>query len=80
MALQKAAAGPVPVVTRRELQVLELIAEGLTNNEIVEKIFVSVTTVETHRENLLLKLGAKNVAELVKLVIYHKIINLGEPL
>jgi DNA-binding NarL/FixJ family response regulator len=59
---------------------LELIAEGLTNNEIVEKIFVSVTTVETHRENLLLKLGAKNVAELVKLVIYHKIINLGEPL
>jgi DNA-binding NarL/FixJ family response regulator len=80
MALQKAAAGPVPVVTRRELQVLELIAEGLTNNEIVEKIFVSVTTVETHRENLLLKLGAKNVAELVKLAIYHKIINLGEPL
>jgi DNA-binding NarL/FixJ family response regulator len=80
MALQKAAAGPVPVVTRRELQVLELIAEGVTNNEIVEKIFVSVTTVETHRENLLLKLGAKNVAELVKLVIYHKIINLGEPL
>lgn len=80
MALQKAAAGPVPVVTRRELQVLELIAEGLTNNEIVEKIFVSVTTVETHRENLLLKLGAKNVAELVKLVIYHKIINLGGPL
>ncbi|MFN5476875.1 MAG: response regulator transcription factor [Sphingobacteriales bacterium] len=52
----------------------------MTNNEIVEKIFVSVTTVETHRENLLLKLGAKNVAELVKLVIYHKIINLGEPL
>jgi DNA-binding NarL/FixJ family response regulator len=80
VALQKAAAVPVPVVTRRELQVLELIAEGLTNNEIAEKIFVSVTTVETHRKNLLLKLGAKNVAELVKLAIYHKIITLGEPL
>ena len=80
VAMQKAASVPVPVVTRRELQVLELIAEGLTNHEIADKIFVSVTTVETHRKNLLLKLGAKNVAELVKLAIYHKIITLGEPL
>jgi DNA-binding NarL/FixJ family response regulator len=76
--LQKASTRPVPMVTRRELQVLELIAEGLTNNEIAEKIFVSVTTVETHRKNLLLKFGARNVAELVKLAFYHKIINLGE--
>lgn len=76
--LQKASTRPVPMVTRRELQVLELIAEGLTNNEIAEKIFVSVTTVETHRKNLLLKFGARNVAELVKLAFYHKIISLGD--
>ncbi len=77
VALQQSASMPVPVITRRELEVLALIAEGLTNNEIAERIYVSVTTVETHRKNLLLKFGAKNVAELVKLAFYHKIISLG---
>ena len=49
----------VPVLTRREKEVLELIAEGMTNNEIAEKIFVSASTVDTHRKNLLAKLEAK---------------------
>jgi DNA-binding NarL/FixJ family response regulator len=65
-----------PVLTRREKEVLELIVEGMTNNEIAAKLFLSSTTVDTHRKNLLLKLSAKNTAELVKLAFLHKIISI----
>ncbi|MDI3320677.1 response regulator [Pinibacter soli] len=64
-----------PVLTRREKEVLELIAEGLTNNEMAEKLFVSASTIDTHRKNLLMKLNAKNTAELVKLAIVKKLIS-----
>ena len=57
----------VPVLTRREKEIIELIANGLTNNEIAGKLFISSTTVDTHRKNLLAKFNAKNSAELVKL-------------
>ncbi len=60
------------VITRRELEVLMLIAEGMTNNEIAGKLFISFTTVDTHRKNLLEKFSAKNTAELVKLAFQHK--------
>lgn len=63
-----------PVVTRREKEVLELLADGLTNNEIAEKLFVSAATVDTHRKSLITKLGAKNTPELIKLAFVHKII------
>ncbi len=65
-----------PVLTRREKEVLGLIAEGLTNNEIAAQIYISSTTVDTHRKNLLAKLEAKNTAELVKLGFYYGLINL----
>ncbi len=55
------------ILTRREQEVLILIAEGLTNNEIAKKLFISVTTVDTHRKNLLAKFEAKNIASLIKL-------------
>lgn len=54
-----------PLLTRREIEVLQLIAEGLTNAEMAEKLFVSVTTIDTHRKNLLAKFNAKNTAALV---------------
>lgn len=58
--------GEQPVVlTRREKEVLELIAAGFTNPEISEKLFISCTTVETHRKNLFQKFGVKNVASLI---------------
>lgn len=57
----------VPVLTRREKEVLELIADGLTNNEIAEHLFIGVTTVDTHRKNLLAKFEARNVAAMVKI-------------
>lgn len=54
------------VITRREKEVLELIADGLTNNEIAKQLFISCTTVDTHRKNLLSKFDAKNIASLIK--------------
>ena len=63
------------ILTRREKEVLELIAEGMTNIEIGQKLFISTTTVDTHRKNLLVKLTAKNTAELVKLAFLHKLIS-----
>ena len=68
----------IPVLTRREKEVLVLIAEGMTNNEIAEKIFISASTVDTHRKNLLAKMPARNTAELVKLAFQHKFIKLDD--
>jgi len=53
-------------LTRREQEVLKLIAEGDTTNGIAERLFVSPLTIETHRRNLLQKFKAKNVAEMIK--------------
>lgn len=56
-------------LTRREMEVLRLIAEEYSNPEIAEKLFISIRTVDTHRRNLLEKLGVKNTAGLVKYAI-----------
>lgn len=63
-----------PVLTRREKEVLGLIADGLTNIEIAAKLFLSVTTVDTHRKNLLAKFEAKNIASLVKMAMQMQMI------
>ena len=52
-------------LTTREREVLTLIAKGMKNAEIAEELFISVRTVESHRRNLLGKIGAKNTAGLV---------------
>lgn len=57
----------IPFLTRREKEVLQLIAEGMTNPQIAEKLFVSVTTINTHRANLLMKFDANNTASLIKI-------------
>jgi DNA-binding NarL/FixJ family response regulator len=62
------------VVTRREKEVLELIAEGYTNAEIAERLFVSVSTIDTHRKNLLEKFNVRNTASLVRIAMQQKII------
>jgi len=53
------------LITRREKEVLLLIAEGLTNAEISEKLFISIPTVNTHRKSLLEKFEVKNTAMLI---------------
>ena len=65
----------LPVLTRREVEVLKLIADGLTNQEIAEKLFISSWTVDSHRKNLLLKFNAKNTAILVKTAVTSGIIS-----
>jgi DNA-binding NarL/FixJ family response regulator len=62
------------MLTRREIEVLQLIAEGLTNQEIADKLFVSASTIDSHRKNLLAKLHVKNTAALVRVAFENKII------
>ncbi len=51
--------------TSRETEILQLIAQGCTNNEIAEKLFISRRTVEGHRQNLIEKTASRNTAELI---------------
>ncbi|WP_333627615.1 response regulator transcription factor [Sphingobacterium siyangense] len=62
-------------ISERELEVLKLIAEGYTNVEIADKIFLSKRTVEGHRQNLIDKAGVKNTAHLVKFAFERGILN-----
>ena len=57
------------ILTGREREVLQLIASGLTNKKIADKLSVSVKTVETHRTRILQKLGAHTAADLVRYAI-----------
>ncbi len=61
----KDAGSDVTLITRREKEILKLIAEGLTNAEISSKLFISIPTVNTHRKSLLEKFEAKNTAILI---------------
>jgi len=71
---QKSSKNALPELTPREKEILELIAEGYTNPQIAEKIFLSQFTVDSHRKNLLAKLNVKNTATLIKLAVEHKLI------
>ncbi len=62
-------------LTRREREVLGLMAKGLNNPEIAEKIFVSRATVKVHVSNILSKLNVSNRAEAISLAIKHKLIS-----
>jgi two-component system nitrate/nitrite response regulator NarL len=55
-----------PLLTRREKEILLLIADGLTNNEIATKLFLSTHTVDSHRKNLFIKFDVNNAALLIK--------------
>ena len=56
-------------LTSREAEVLTLIAKGHTNKEIGEKLFISHRTVDTHRTNLMKKIGVNNIAGLIRYAI-----------
>jgi len=64
----------IPVITRREKEVLKLIAEGMTNKEMAEKLFISITTVDTHRNSLLSKFNVKNTANLIRMASQFNLI------
>jgi DNA-binding NarL/FixJ family response regulator len=60
-------------LTKREIEIVQRISNGLSNKEIADKCFISETTVKTHRKNIMLKLNLKNTAELVRYAIEKKI-------
>lgn len=61
---------PEPIViTKREQEILDLVATGKTSQEIADALFISVRTVESHRYNLMQKLDVNNVAELIRYAI-----------
>ncbi|RAJ80332.1 DNA-binding NarL/FixJ family response regulator [Chitinophaga dinghuensis] len=61
-------------ITKREKEVLSLIADGHTNHEIAEKLFISSDTVDSHRRNLMGKLNARNTAMLIKCAFAHRLL------
>ncbi|RYZ46099.1 MAG: response regulator transcription factor [Sphingobacteriales bacterium] len=64
----------IPPLTKREKEVLVLIAEGLTNNQIATKLFISIDTVDSHRKNLHSKLNVKNTAQLIRFALESNLI------
>jgi len=59
----------IPSLTRREKEVLSLISQGLSDQDISGSLFISPSTVESHRKNLRSKLGARNAAEIVRIAM-----------
>ncbi|MEX0287911.1 MAG: response regulator [Flavobacteriaceae bacterium] len=69
----KRSASPFPKLSRREKEVLRLILNEHTTQEIADKLFISFGTVETHRRNMLLKTGTRNTAGLVKVALEYRL-------
>jgi DNA-binding NarL/FixJ family response regulator len=62
-------------ITERELEIITLIAEGYTNVEIADKLFLSPHTVNTHRKNILQKLGVNNTAAIVMYAVKTQLVS-----
>ncbi len=58
-------------LSAREQEILRLVADGMTTAQIAEKLYTSPRTVESHRQNIIEKTGAKNTAALVKVAVSH---------
>lgn len=62
------------MLTKREMEVLQLISQELTTEQIATRLQVSISTIETHRHNLLQKLGAKSVVGMIKIAFKQGLI------
>lgn len=65
-------------LSRRELEVIRLFGRGLTNQEIAEKLFISIRTVESHKNNVMRKVNLRTTVDLVKFAIRNNIIQLHD--
>ncbi len=61
-------------LTAQEIRVLSLVAQGFTNAEIADELYISEKTVKTHRQNILRKFDAPNITHVVYLAIHLKLI------
>jgi len=66
----------IAILTQRELEILKLWGEGYPNQKIAEKLFISIRTVETHKNHIMQKLNLKSVVDLVKFAIRNNIIKI----
>ena len=62
------------LLSKRELEVLKLFAEGMTNQEIADKLFISIRTVESHKNHIMARLELKTTVDLVKFAIRNNIV------
>ncbi len=62
------------LLSNREIEVLKLVAQELSSAEIAARLFVSVSTVDSHRKNIMIKLGVDNIVGLVKIAVENKLI------
>jgi len=74
--LKSQESSPLQLLTNRERQVLQLLAEGKTTKQIAGDLFVSVKTIETHRQNIMKKLEINNLPDLVKCAIREGLVSL----
>jgi DNA-binding NarL/FixJ family response regulator len=63
------------ILSERELGIVVLIAEGLTNSQIAEQLFLSTHTINTHRKNIMAKLGVKNTAGIVMYAVKTSLVS-----
>lgn len=62
------------VLSPREMEILKLVAEGYTNQEIADRLVLSIKTVQAHRANVMDKLGLRDITQLVRFALRHKLI------
>ncbi len=64
------------LLSSREKQILQMVVDGLQNQEIADKLFISIRTVESHKNHIMQKLGIKSIVELIKYALRNKIANI----
>ena len=69
---------PADQLSKREVEVIQLICQQLTSQEIADRLFVSIKTIETHKSNIFLKTGVRNVAGLIMYSIQKGIVDPDE--
>jgi len=67
---------PHEILSKREIEILKMFAEGFINKEIADHLFISIRTVESHKNHIMQKLNLKTQVELVKYAIRHNLINI----
>jgi len=66
----------IPNLTNREIEIIKLVAEGFINKEIADKLYISIRTVDSHKNNIMQKLKLKSTVDLVKYAIKNNLIEL----
>jgi DNA-binding NarL/FixJ family response regulator len=67
---------PQELLSKREIEILKMFAEGFINKEIADRLFISIRTVESHKNHIMQKLNLKTQVELVKYAIRHNLVNI----